>query len=89
MGAIQEKNGLTQVLDQLLTGIYGLNVGRTGSDTPVKHTISRMRTTKREWTDHRRMDHAAGRISASISFSLGLDFPAFTFLSRCFFMSSI
>ena len=37
----------------------------------------------------RRIDQAAGRIFGSISFSFGFDLPAFTFLSKYFFISSI
>jgi hypothetical protein len=37
----------------------------------------------------RKIDHAAGTIVGSISLSLGFARPAFTFLSKCFFMSSI
>jgi hypothetical protein len=79
---------LTQVLDQLLSRIYGFDVGSTRGDTPV-HTISRAWTEWRKGADHRRMDHAAGRMLGSISFNLGLHFPALTLRWRCFFISSI
>jgi hypothetical protein len=37
----------------------------------------------------RKIDQAAGKMFESISFSFGFDLPAFTFLSKCFFISSI
>jgi hypothetical protein len=38
---------------------------------------------------HRIIAHAAGKTDGSSCRSLGFDFPALAFFSRCFFMASI